>query len=41
MGFDYTNQWYINKPETVLQQENIKILWDFEIQIDDPTQNRL
>ena len=30
--FDYTNKWYIHKPESVLENKTYKILWDFKIQ---------
>ena len=29
--FDYTNQWYMHNPESVLETEMHKILWNFEI----------
>ena len=32
--FDHTNKWYMHNPESVLKNETLKILWDFEIQID-------
>ena len=32
--FDHTNKWYIHNPESVLENERDKILWDFEIQMD-------
>ena len=28
--FDNTTKWYIDKPESVLENETHKILWDFE-----------
>ena len=28
------NKWYIHNPEFVLENETLKILWDFEIQTD-------
>ena len=28
---DHTNKWYMHKSESVLENENNKILWDFEI----------
>ena len=28
------NKWYMHKPESVLENEMQKILWDFEIQTD-------
>ena len=30
--FDHTNNWYVHNPESVLENETHKILWDFEIQ---------
>ena len=30
--FDYTNQWYMHNPESLLENETHKLLWDFEIQ---------
>ena len=32
--FDHTNEWYIHNPESVLENETHKLLWDFEIQMD-------
>ena len=32
--FDHTNKWYIHNPESVLENETQKLLWDFEIQTD-------
>ena len=26
--FDHTNEWYLNNPESVLENETIKLLWD-------------
>ena len=34
LKFDDTTQWYKHKPESVLENETYKILWDFEIQKD-------
>ena len=31
---DHTNKWYTHYPESVLENEMHKILWDFEIQTD-------
>ena len=31
--FDHTNEWYIHNPESVLENEIYKIVWDFEIQL--------
>ena len=28
------NKWYMDNPESVLENETCKILWDFEIQMD-------
>ena len=33
-NFDHTNKWYIHNPVSALKNEILKILWDFEIQID-------
>ena len=40
LNFDYTAEWYIHKPESVLENEIHKILWDFEIQTDHLIQAR-
>ena len=32
--FDYTTKWYKHNPESVLENEISKILWDIEIQAD-------
>ena len=32
--FDRKNKWYIHNPESILENEMHKILWDFEIQTD-------
>ena len=32
--FDHTNKWYMHNPESVLENEAHKLLWDFEIQTD-------
>ena len=34
INFDQTDKWYTHNPESVLQNETHKILWDFEIQMD-------
>ena len=34
LKFDHTTKWYTHKPETVLENEMHKILWDFEVQAD-------
>ena len=34
LKFYQTNKWYIHNPESVLQNETHKLLWDFEIQTD-------
>ena len=34
LKFDHTNEWYMRNPESVLENETHKILWDFEIQTD-------
>ena len=33
LKFEYTTKWYIHKPESIMENEERKILWDFEIQI--------
>ena len=30
--FDHTNKWYMHNPESFLEKETHKLLWDFEIQ---------
>ena len=30
----HTNKWYMHNPESVLENEMHKLLWDFEIQTD-------
>ena len=32
--FDDTNKWYMHNPESVLENEMRKVLWDFEIETD-------
>ena len=32
--FDHTNKWYMHNPESVVENEAHKVLWDFEIQTD-------
>ena len=32
LKFDDTNKWYTHNPESVLENETHKLLWDFEIQ---------
>ena len=32
LKFDHTTKWYMHKPESILENEAYKILWDFEIQ---------
>ena len=34
LKFHHTTKWYMHKPESVLENETHKILWDFEIQTD-------
>ena len=34
LNFDHTKKWYMHKPESVLENETHKILWDFEIKTD-------
>ena len=35
LKFDHMNKWYMRNPESILENETHKILWDFEIQTDD------
>ena len=32
--FDHTNKWYMDNPESILENEMHKVVWDFEIQTD-------
>ena len=32
--FDHTNKWYMHNPESVLENETPKFLWNFEIETD-------
>ena len=32
--FEHTNKWYMHNPKSVLENEMLKLLWDFEIQTD-------
>ena len=32
--FDHANKWYMHNPESVLENEMHKLLWDFDIQTD-------
>ena len=34
LKFDHASKWYMHNPESVLENEPHKLLWDFEIQID-------
>ena len=34
LKLDHTNKWYMHKPESVVDNETNKILWDFEILTD-------
>ena len=34
LNFHHATKWYMHKPESVLENETHKILWDFEIQTD-------
>ncbi len=34
LKFDHANKWYMHNPESVLENETHKLLWDFEIQMD-------
>ena len=38
--FHHINQCYMHKPESVLENEMQKILWDFKMQTDHPVQAR-
>ena len=33
-NFDHVNKWYMRNPESILENEMHKILWNFEIQTD-------
>ena len=33
-GFPHSDQWYEHVPERVLENEDVKLLWDFSIQMD-------
>ena len=35
LKFDHTNKWYMHNPSSVLENDTHKLLWDFDIQIDD------
>ena len=32
--FEVTDKWYEHKPERTLENENLKVIWDFNIQTD-------
>ena len=32
--FDHTNKWYMHNPESVLENEMQRVLWNFKIQMD-------
>ena len=34
LNFHHTNKWYMHKPESALENDTHKILWDFKIQTD-------
>ena len=34
LKFDHTNKWYMHNPESVLNNETQKLLWDFAIHTD-------
>ena len=34
LTFHHTNKWYMHKPESVLENETHKILWDLALQTD-------
>ena len=40
LKFHYTYKWYVHKPETVLENDTYKTIWDFEIQMDHLIQAR-
>jgi len=33
-GLEHNEQWYDRKPQTVLENENVKIFWDMKLQTD-------
>ena len=33
--FDHANEWYIHDPAPVLENDTHKLLWDFDVQMDD------
>ena len=33
LKFDHTNKWYMHNPESILENEMHKLLWDFEIHL--------
>ena len=34
LEFDHNIKWYMNKPESVLENEMSKVFWDFEISVE-------
>ena len=40
LGFNRSRLWYENQPESVVVNENFKILWNFTIQYDDMIEAR-
>ena len=34
LTFDHATKWHKHKPESVLENETLKILWDFVVQTD-------
>ena len=32
--FNHTNKWYMHNPESILENETHKVLWNFEVQTD-------
>ena len=38
--FDHTNKWYMHNPANVLENDTHKLLWDFDIQTDNPISAR-
>ena len=40
LKFDHTNTWYMHNPESVLENETHKLLWNFKIETDHLISNR-
>ena len=34
LKFDYTNKWYMHNPAPVLENATFKLLWDFDVEMD-------